>query len=439
MTNIYIKAKGSTLVATCDGKITSGTVGLPVVIEYDDEWRGLLKNISFRAGGIVRVRKNVANETTVPWEILRKSGIPLEIGIEGRNEDGSIVFPTVWYSVGRILEGASGKIPAAPNPNSGEDIGGNSSINDDIISKSFVWSSKNTVDKLCPSIDESGSVVQCTPLEGYPLGVVSVYSGEEPGLLALYHGGKNLFDDVAWFESNGFTKQSDGSWQAKQVNKTCWINTTKKKGTMYLTAIAKTDATAYDPVPCYFVMYYTDGTYDVSFVVKDTNGFATLTSETNPNKTVDYIIWTFGGAGDYYVKGVSISFVDNEYEPYREGQTFTVDLTNAPFDGGPNTYDWETGLLFNAEGGQYYQHDLEAGEFIGTGFWEGDDLSEYPVKKIRSFPALSGVNCLYSYTDKAENTCTTTVSGKSDPNAVIKDLYNKLNALSATMVALTGV
>lgn len=42
------------------------------------------------------------------------------------------------------------------------------------------WSSKNTVDKLCPSFTESGAVVQCQPLEGYPLEVVSTidYKGD---------------------------------------------------------------------------------------------------------------------------------------------------------------------------------------------------------------------------------------------------------------------
>ena len=35
------------------------------------------------------------------------------------------------------------------------------------------WSSKNTVDKLCPAFTESGSVVTCAPVEGYPLQVIS--------------------------------------------------------------------------------------------------------------------------------------------------------------------------------------------------------------------------------------------------------------------------
>ena len=39
------------------------------------------------------------------------------------------------------------------------------------------WSSKNIVDKLCPTFTESGAVVVCEPVEGYPLEVVS---GIEP-------------------------------------------------------------------------------------------------------------------------------------------------------------------------------------------------------------------------------------------------------------------
>lgn len=177
-------------------------------------------------------------------------------------------------------------------------------------------------------------------------------SAGESGSIDVTVAGKNLFDDIGWFESHGFTKQSDGSWLANQVSKTCWTNTAKQKGTMYITVIAKTDAKDYDPVPCYFLMYYTDGTYDVSRSIKDINGFTTLTFQTNPNKTVDYIKWTYGGTGVYYVKGVSISFVDGEYEPYKPLQTLTVStpngLNDVPMpdnvgDGFTYTYDYIDG------------------------------------------------------------------------------------------------
>ena len=46
-----------------------------------------------------------------------------------------------------------------------------SAVADDKSVSNKPWSSKNTVDKLCPSFTESGSIVTCEPVEGYPLGV----------------------------------------------------------------------------------------------------------------------------------------------------------------------------------------------------------------------------------------------------------------------------
>ena len=46
-----------------------------------------------------------------------------------------------------------------------------SAVADDKSVSKNPWSSKNTVDKLCPTFTESGSVVTCEPVEGYPLEV----------------------------------------------------------------------------------------------------------------------------------------------------------------------------------------------------------------------------------------------------------------------------
>lgn len=48
---------------------------------------------------------------------------------------------------------------------------GGGAIDDAAVSTESTWSSKNTVDKLCPSFTESGSIVTCEPVEGYPLEV----------------------------------------------------------------------------------------------------------------------------------------------------------------------------------------------------------------------------------------------------------------------------
>ena len=52
------------------------------------------------------------------------------------------------------------------------------------------WSSKNTVDKLCPAIEESGTIVSCQPVEGYPLTVQT-----EEGATQIVRCGKNLLPD----------------------------------------------------------------------------------------------------------------------------------------------------------------------------------------------------------------------------------------------------
>lgn len=56
-----------------------------------------------------------------------------------------------------------------------------SAVADDTSVSKKTWSSKNTVDKLCPTFTESGSVVNCEPVEGYPLGVVSKIVPEQSG------------------------------------------------------------------------------------------------------------------------------------------------------------------------------------------------------------------------------------------------------------------
>ena len=178
MTNILLKVNGSSAVASADGKITSGMVGLPVVVEYDESWAGLTKTAFFRVGNQVRKRNDIGTSTTVPWEILRTHGKTLEIGIEGRDTDGNIVLPTAWCVVGRVYEGADGEIPAAPNPDDGEyPATGGAVIDDSQVSASTTWSSQKIFDEIAagggggqiPDIDE---IVQAVIDE------LPVYNGE---------------------------------------------------------------------------------------------------------------------------------------------------------------------------------------------------------------------------------------------------------------------
>lgn len=158
MNNIHVKICGTSAVANYDGKLTSGMVGLPVSIEYDDSWNSLYKTASFRVGKFVRSRENIGTATTVPWEVMRNSGKPLELGIEGRDENGNIVIPTVWASVSMVYEGANESIPAAPNPEVGEFPSTGAVIDDSQISPNTTWSSQKISNELENAGGGSGSI-----------------------------------------------------------------------------------------------------------------------------------------------------------------------------------------------------------------------------------------------------------------------------------------
>ena len=94
------------------GPLTSGLVGLPVTIEYDETWEGLTKNLVCRcsrngsSSEEYRSILNVENTTNVAHEVM-KAGMLLYLGVEGYNADGTLVIPTVWAMCGAIEKGAN--------------------------------------------------------------------------------------------------------------------------------------------------------------------------------------------------------------------------------------------------------------------------------------------------------------------------------------------
>lgn len=176
MNSIDLKVIGASAHATASGVLTSGMVGIPVAIEYDDSWAGLVKTACFRVGNMTRKRDNVGTFTTVPWEVMRNSGKPLEIGIEGKNEDGSIVIPTVWATVSTVLPGANATIPAAPNPDGGELPGGDGAIIDDSqISAGTTWSSQKIAEEIS---NGGGQIPEMDEIVSAVIDALPIYNGE---------------------------------------------------------------------------------------------------------------------------------------------------------------------------------------------------------------------------------------------------------------------
>ena len=105
-----------------------------------------------------------------------------------KGEDGAIFIPEVsedgilsWTNDKNLnnpapvnIKGDKGEqgIQGEQGPKGDKGDPGEVNINDDAVGAD-AWSSKNIVDRLCPTFIESGSIVTCEPVEGYPLSVVS--------------------------------------------------------------------------------------------------------------------------------------------------------------------------------------------------------------------------------------------------------------------------
>ena len=101
MTSIMLTVTESKAQALVSGTLTSGMVGIPVTIEYDDSWNGLTKNLVYRysrdgsADEECRSMLNVGNTAVVAHEVMQ-AGTILYLGVEGYSTDGTLVIPTTW-------------------------------------------------------------------------------------------------------------------------------------------------------------------------------------------------------------------------------------------------------------------------------------------------------------------------------------------------------
>lgn len=98
--------------------VTSGSVnGYTVQFEFSSDWDGLNRTAVFQAGSVCRsVLLDESGTCSVPWEVLKTSGIPLSAGVYGE-KGGDIVLPTTWAPLGLILKGAApGEDAQPPTP-----------------------------------------------------------------------------------------------------------------------------------------------------------------------------------------------------------------------------------------------------------------------------------------------------------------------------------
>ena len=87
--------------------LTAGRVGLECRFGFSAEWDDLAKVAVFDGAEARDVAMTDGDTVTVPWECLASAGYTLRVGVYGMNAEGTIVIPTVWAKVGKILDAAA--------------------------------------------------------------------------------------------------------------------------------------------------------------------------------------------------------------------------------------------------------------------------------------------------------------------------------------------
>lgn len=291
-------------------------------------------------------------------------------------------------------------------------------VADNIVGQ-FGWSSKNIIDKLCPAFTESGNVVTCTPVEGYPLEVVSAIavSSDEVTELKLTHGSKNFAN-----LNTGLTVELNGAQGIIEDDGTIFIN-----GTVTANIAFTAGKYAFDG-ECIVSIQAISGSLNNCYVTTKDKYNNSVSSHINPQidgSATEVPVNVVVRAGTYTNTQLQVMIhpasTDSTYKPYKPAQTYTVPLDGLEFDEESNAvYDWKHGIFSDSWGDMYwYNATTQQWEYLGL---EGDvDVSGY--KGQHDILALPGVNTLFS------NTGNTTVTGRKDLIKVVEDLTNAIVAM----------
>lgn len=107
---------GATAVAIDPKPIPRGITGAVVELRYDDSiWAGLRKKVAFRGSAET---EDLCDGSTVtfPAEVAQKKNAQVTVGITGVSEDGTVIIPTLWADLGKVLDSAYGNYPAPGEP-----------------------------------------------------------------------------------------------------------------------------------------------------------------------------------------------------------------------------------------------------------------------------------------------------------------------------------
>lgn len=223
-----------------------------------------------------------------------------------------------------------------------------SAVADDKSVSNKPWSSKNTVDMLCPSFTESGSIVTCEPVEGYPLEVTAEEGATITRCGKNFFGGDALADAIV---SRGGTKYADtgiATFVSTNIqHRTIPLFAKFKENTQYTFVFyGKLVGSTYEINHFNLRVNYTDGTnYELKGTTPNTDEYVHFTSPAGKTVKGIYVI-AYGGRTElkYDQCGVFEGVISlEEFETYK-GDTFTPGeaITALP---GVNTIYADAGIV----------------------------------------------------------------------------------------------
>lgn len=242
-------------------------------------------------------------------------------------------------------------------------------LNDAVISEDSTWSSKGIVDKigLFHNFAESGAVVACDPVAGYPLEVVSHIVPKQSGSgdpspsnirpitgydsIKLSRTGRNLFGGEAIADvllAVGCTKDAENgiiTIEPSKCDRTTPFFANFKENTQYTFIFYGRNTNANLALNhLNLCIRYTDGEEaDVWGNAPGTDQYVVVTSKAGKTVYGIQVTWYSGNTILYYDKcGVFEGAVGLEaFEPYK-GDTFTIDFGQTVYGG---RFNWQTGAL----------------------------------------------------------------------------------------------
>lgn len=113
-----LRADKNKLAVSQRESVTSGSVNIySARFEFSPDWQGLTTKAVFKGSGTTKTVLLDGGECVIPWEVLTSHGQPLMAGVFGTMDD--TVLPTIWASLGTVLEGvptdAEGAKPPTPD------------------------------------------------------------------------------------------------------------------------------------------------------------------------------------------------------------------------------------------------------------------------------------------------------------------------------------